>query len=125
MAEIIGGRVIQRAIFGNEAFSIPITGTDTSSAGFGGTHPPIFIYTGFPVIAANVSFEREYGENDCEVFYTYRDCRAAARIRVRSPIDLDLNGFYVDFGQQLGFDEPFVLRFNWMALGNRRRPFNI
>ena len=27
------------------------------------------------------------------------------------------NGFSVDFGQEVGFNEPFTLRFNWMAIG--------
>jgi len=121
MVEIIGGKLLQNAAFGNEAFSIPIVGADTSTEGFGGTHPPIFIYTGFPVISATVSFEREFGETDPEVVYRYRDDRSAARIRVRAPIDPTLNGFYVDFGQRVGFNEPFILRFNWMAVGARRR----
>jgi len=117
MAEIIGGRILSRTAFGNEAWSIPIVGTDTSTAGFGGTHPPIFIYTGFPVLAAIVSFEREFGEHDAEIIYTWHDDRSAARIRVRAPIDPAIKGFYVDFGQRLGFNDPFVLRFNWMAVG--------
>jgi len=120
MVEIIGGPVLQRTVFGNESFAIPLTGTDTSTPGYGGTHPPIFIYTGFPVASALVSFEREYGEEDCEVFYTYHDCRGAARIRVRAPIDPTLHGFYVEFGQQPGWNGPFVLRFNWIAIGYRR-----
>jgi hypothetical protein len=121
MVEIIGGPVIQRAAFGNENFSIPLEGMDTSTAGYNGTHPPIFIYTGFPVAAAVVAFEREYGEEDCDVYYTYQDCRAAARIRVRAPIDPTLNGFYVDFGQRSDWNGPFILRFNWKAVGYRAR----
>lgn len=120
MVEIVGGKIIQRAAFGNEAFAIPITGVDTSTGGFGGSHPPIFVLTGFPVVAAVVSFEREFSEGDAEVFYTFRDERSAARIRVRTPIDPGLNGFLVDFGQELGFNDPFTLRFNWMAVGIRR-----
>jgi len=119
MAEIIGGRVLSRSAFGNEAHSIPVVGTDTSTAGYGGSHPPIFIHTGFPVESAEVAFEREFGENDPEVVYRFRDDRSAARIRVRAPIDPNLKGFYVDFGQRIGFNDPFILRFNWMAVGTR------
>jgi len=119
MAEIIGGKVLGRAAFGNEAHYIPIVGVDTSTAGYGGTAPPIFIYTGFSVTAAEVAFEREFGETDPDVVYRYRDDRSAARIRVRAPIDQDLKGFYVEYGQRLGFNEPFILRFNWMAVGVR------
>ena len=119
MVEIVGGSIIQSAGFGNEAFAIPVAGVDTSSGGFGGSHAPVFVLTGFPVVAATVSFEREFGEGDAEVFYTFRDERSAARIRVREPIDKTLNGFFVDFGQELGFNDPFTLRFNWMAVGIR------
>ena len=117
MAEIIGGRVVQNGAFGNEAFAIPFVGSNTSSGGFGGSSPPVFVATGFPVLAANVSFEREFSEGDAEVFYSFRDERSAARIRVRAPIDQALLGFFVDFGQELGFNEPFTLRFNWIAIG--------
>ncbi len=119
MAEIIGGKVIQGAAFGNEAFAVPIVGIETASPGFGGSHPPVFIFTDFPVLAATVSFEREFTEGDAEVFYTFRDERSAARIRVREPIDPADLGFFVDFGQEVGFNEPFVLRFNWMAVGQK------
>jgi hypothetical protein len=119
MAEIIGGSILQKTAFGNEAHAIPIIGTDTSTNGYGGTSPPIFIFTNFPVIAAICSFEREFGETDVEIFYTFKDDRSAARIRVRAPINPSLKGFFVDFGQQLGFNDPFVLRFNWMAVGHR------
>ncbi len=117
MVEIVGGQVIQETSFGNEAFAVPFVGTETASAGFGGSHPPIFIFTDFPVLAAVVAFEREFSEGDAEVFYTFRDERSAARIRVRQPIDPADNGFFVDFGQEVGFNEPFTLRFNWMAIG--------
>ncbi len=120
MVEIVGGKVIQRAAFGNEAVAIPIVGVDTSSGGFGGSSPPIFVFTGFPVVAAIVSFEREFSEGDAEIFYTFRDERSAARIRVREPIDAKIKGFLVDFGQELGFNDPFTLRFNWMAVGIRK-----
>ncbi len=119
MVEIIGGNVIQNAAFGNEAFAVPFVGIETATAGFGGAHPPIFIVTNFPVLAATVSFEREFTEGDAEVFYTFRDERSAARIRVRQPIEEGLNGFFVDFGQEVGFNEPFTLRFNWMAVGQK------
>jgi hypothetical protein len=119
MAEIIGGKVLGRAAFGNEAHAIPIVGTDTSTQGYGGTAPPIFVYTGFPVISAEVAFEREFGENDPEIIYRFKDDRSAARIRVRAPIDPDIKGFYVDYGQRPGFNDPFILRFNWMAVGIR------
>ena len=119
MAEIIGGKVMQRATFGNEAHVIPIVGTDTNTPGYGGTHPPIFIYCGFPVSAATVSFEWEYSEGDAEAIYRYRDERAAARIRVREPINPCDRGFYVDFGQQPGYNQQFHLRFNWIAVGMR------
>ena len=119
MAEIIGGKVIQGAAFGNEAFAVPIVGSETATPGFGGSHPPIFVFTSFPVAAATVSFEREFTEGDAEVFYSFRDERSAARIRVRTPIDPLDNGFFVDFGQEVGFNEPFTLRFNWMAVGFR------
>lgn len=119
MAEIIGGPILQRSAFGNESHALPMVGVDTSSPGYGGVHPAIFIYTGFPVTAATCSFEREFGENDGEVIYKFHDSRSAARIRVRAPIDPHLKGFFVDFGQEPGFNDPFVLRFNWMAVGKR------
>lgn len=121
MVEIIGGAVLQRAAFGMEAFAVPLIGIETSTAGYGGSHPPIFIFTDFPVVAATVSFEREYGEEDVEAIYDFNDHRSAARIRVRSPIDPEIKGFYVDFSQEPGYNEPFILRFNWMAVGHRRR----
>jgi len=117
MVEIIGGQVLRYSVFGNEAVSIPFVGTTTSTAAYGGEHPPIFIYTGFSVSGANTSFEREFGPRDAEIIYDFRDDRSAARIRVRAPIDPCLNGFYVDFSQEPGFNEPFVLRFNWIAVG--------
>ena len=121
MVEVIGGAVLQRSAFGNEAFAIPLVGVDTSTFGYGGSHPPVFIFTGFPVTSALVAFEREFGPRDAEIIYTWHDDRSAARIRVRAPIDPSLNGFYVDFGQEHGFNDPFVLRFNWMAVGFRKR----
>lgn len=128
MVEIIGGNVIQRTAFGNEAVTIPFIGTDTSSGGFGGTSSPIFVLTDFSVQAAIVSFEREFGEADALLFtdaygdpygdaYGLSADRTAARIRVRQPIDPADNGFYVDFGQDLDFNDSFILRFNWMAIG--------
>lgn len=117
MAEIVGGSVLQMTDFGNESVSIPISGTDTSSNGFGGTGSPVFVYTGFPVRAAMVSFEREFSSGDAIYFDAYGDERSAARIRVREPINATDLGFYVDYGQESGFDQPFVLRFNWMAIG--------
>ena len=56
MVEIIGGKIIQRASFGNEAFAIPLTGVDTSTGGFGGSHAPVFVFTDFPVVSAFLSF---------------------------------------------------------------------
>lgn len=129
MVEVIGGAVLQRSAFGNEAFEIPfppdpsnpVIITDTSSPGFGGIHPPIFIFTGFPVSAAIASFEREFDKEDADIIYNWHDDRSSARIKVRAPLDPSINGFYVDFGQAPGFNEPFVLRFNWMAVGYRKR----
>jgi hypothetical protein len=119
MAEIIGGRILSKTAFGNEAHVIPIIGIDTSSQGYGGTAPPVFVYCGFQVLSAEVAFEREFGENDPEIIYRFKDDRSAARIRVRAPIDPDIKGFYVDYGQRPGFNDPFTLRFNWQAVGIR------
>ena len=120
MVEIIGGTVLQRTSYGNIAIEIPLEGIDTSSTGFGGTADPIYIYTGYPVVSAIASFEREFDSTDVEMIYNYNDSRSAAKIRVRAPIDPTILGFYIDYGQELGFNEEFVLRFNWLAVGNRK-----
>lgn len=122
MVEIIGGRRLDRVAFGNDSFSVPLLGTETCTAAYGGTHPPIFIPTGFEVRAAVVAFECEYDQIDADLIYNSPTDEGAACIRVRDPIDPDIGGFFVDFCQGAGaggFNEPFVLKFNWMAVGRR------
>jgi len=86
-----------------------------SSPFYGGTHPPIFVYTGFPVSCALVAFEKEYDQHDVDYIYYYQTIARAASIRVGAVTDI---GFYVEFKQIE--DAPWVLEFNWIATGCKR-----
>ena len=85
-----------------------------TSTGFGGTEPPIYIPTAWPVKHAVANLAKEYDLRDASQIYNFGNDVFSGQIKVTVPPSG--NGFYVDF-MQLDPNEPWQLVFNWLALG--------
>lgn len=85
-----------------------------SSTGFGGIHPPVYVYTPFLVKAAVGNLAREYDLRDAAEIYNFGDNIYAGEMRCSLPgVSV---GFYVEYNQ-LDPNESWELTFNWYARG--------
>ena len=84
------------------------------STGFGGTEPPIFVYTDFPVSDAVANLALEYDDIDASAIYSFGTDLNALEIKISYP--LTGNGFYIEYFQKDPNADSRLVS-NWLALG--------
>jgi len=84
------------------------------STGFGGTEPPIFIPTTYPVAHAVANLALEYDDIDASAIYSFGTDLNALEIKISYPSSG--NGFYIEYFQKNPNGESRLVS-NWLAIG--------
>lgn len=82
------------------------------STGFGGTEPPIYVYTGFDVEHAIANLALEYDDIDASAIYSFGTDLNALEIKISYPPSG--NGFYIEYFQKDPNADSRLVS-NWMA----------